>query len=235
MSPGYLNRQSLLGEHRELHGLYSILVNRKVGYSRHPETLRWVGRLAALRRRHAHLIAEMAVRGYVDRTPLARSRPPVRWPETFVTTPRDQYLLLEAKYRDKQKGRIALPGSAQDLWAQHKYSVMARDPEQYRVIGRRVSRLRRTADFAPLADDLVAMLRVDPPPPRLCNALEHMWGYVRGAANDAERRAVRSSPAAMLAATRDLALRLPQPYLVASTALSDLAVFVDAKVDFTRR
>ena len=26
---GYLNRQSLLGEHRELHGIYSILTNGK--------------------------------------------------------------------------------------------------------------------------------------------------------------------------------------------------------------
>ena len=41
--PGYLNNQSLLGEHRELHGIVSILVNKKKGYSQHPETKRWVG------------------------------------------------------------------------------------------------------------------------------------------------------------------------------------------------
>jgi len=27
--PGYLNRQSLLGEHRELHGIFSIITNKK--------------------------------------------------------------------------------------------------------------------------------------------------------------------------------------------------------------
>ena len=42
INPGYLNRQSLLGEHRELHGIVSIIRDNKKGYSRHPETLRWV-------------------------------------------------------------------------------------------------------------------------------------------------------------------------------------------------
>lgn len=31
ISPAYLNRQSLLGEHRELHGLYNILSESKKG------------------------------------------------------------------------------------------------------------------------------------------------------------------------------------------------------------
>jgi len=43
INPGYLNRQSLLGEHRELHGIISIIVNKKKGYANHPETVRWVG------------------------------------------------------------------------------------------------------------------------------------------------------------------------------------------------
>jgi pyrimidine dimer DNA glycosylase len=32
VSPGYLNRQSLLGEHRELHGLHAILIHGKAGF-----------------------------------------------------------------------------------------------------------------------------------------------------------------------------------------------------------
>ena len=222
---GYLNRQSLLGEHRELHGLYSILVNGKRGYSRHPETVRWVGCVGALRRRHAQLVAEMVLRGYVDRTPLHRAIRGVRWPEIFVTAPWDQLGLLAVKYRDKEQGRIPLPRSAQDLWAQHKYSVMARDPEGYRTIGRRVARLRRGADPAPLAEDLVHALRVDPPPRRLVNAVEHMWGYVSTAATAAERRAA-ASPRELLKTTREIALRVGQPYLVSSTALSELAIFL---------
>jgi Pyrimidine dimer DNA glycosylase len=40
--------QHLLGEHRELHAIWSILTTGKRGYAHHPETLRWRGRLAAL-------------------------------------------------------------------------------------------------------------------------------------------------------------------------------------------
>ena len=38
----------LLGEHRELHAIWTLQTEGKRGYARHPETLRWRGRLAAL-------------------------------------------------------------------------------------------------------------------------------------------------------------------------------------------
>jgi hypothetical protein len=59
VNPGYLNRQSLLGEHRELHAIVSIIKNNKKGYSRHPETLRWKNFGWALSQRHRLLAAEM--------------------------------------------------------------------------------------------------------------------------------------------------------------------------------
>ncbi len=68
--PGILCRQHLLGEHRELHGLWNILTQGKRGYSRHPETARWQGKLAALYRRHESLVAEMEARGYRHGSPL---------------------------------------------------------------------------------------------------------------------------------------------------------------------
>jgi uncharacterized protein YbgA (DUF1722 family) len=222
---GYLSRQSLLGEHRELHGLESVLVHGKRGYSRHPETLRWVGCREALCRRHEWLVAEMTVRGYVDRTPLARGPSRLRWPPSFVTEPVDQYALLGIKYGSQVSGRIPLPHSAQDLWAQHKYSVMARDYELYRTLGRRVARLRRGAPFADLAMELVEVLRASPAPGQLANALEHMWGYVSAGASPEERRRGRASAGALLKVTRELAFRQPAAYLLASTALSELAVF----------
>jgi hypothetical protein len=224
--PGYLNRESLLGEHRELHGVYSILLHGKAGYSRHPETLRWVGCLSGLGRRHAWLIAEMQLRGYADRTPLARRDAVVRWPESFVTPPAGQYVLLRSKYRGKAGGRIPLPRSAPELWAQHKYSVMARDPGAYRTIGRRVARITRAADLTSLAEELVMVLRSDPPSGPLVNALEHMWGYVSHAATQEDKQSVRVSLAELLRKTCELALEQREPYLVASTALADLAVFV---------
>ena len=227
VSPAYLNRQSLLGEHRELHGLASILVHGKRGYARHPETLRWVGCLSGLTRRHAQLVAEMRLRGYTHLSPLDRQTGALRWPATLLARPLEQYALLGSKYRDRAPGRIPLPRNAQELWAQHKYSVMARDPAAYLELGRRVSRMRRGAAMSALAEELAMALRATPPRARVANAVQHMWGYVASAAGDKERRAAQRSPGAMLSATCALALQTGQPYLVQSTALSDLQVFLN--------
>ncbi len=62
----------MLGEHRELHGLWNILTKHegKGGYSRHPETLRWIGKQKALYNRHELLVKEFSRRGYKHHTPL---------------------------------------------------------------------------------------------------------------------------------------------------------------------
>jgi hypothetical protein len=60
----------LLGEHRELHGLWEVLVNDRRGYANHPETRRWRGKLPALYERHEELVAEMQRRGYRHGSPL---------------------------------------------------------------------------------------------------------------------------------------------------------------------
>ena len=70
LPPGKLCRPHLLGEHRELHAIWSVLTKGKTGYSRHPETLRWRGRLKALCARHGRLVDEMLARGYHHYTPL---------------------------------------------------------------------------------------------------------------------------------------------------------------------
>ena len=62
--PKKLCRNHLLGEHRELHAVWTVLTKHKKGYSRHPETLRWKGKLAALYARHQELVTEMKNRGY---------------------------------------------------------------------------------------------------------------------------------------------------------------------------
>ena len=70
VDPAILCRAHLLGEHRELHGLWNILTQGKTGYANHPETLRWVGRIKALYNRHEALVAEMTRRGYEHASPL---------------------------------------------------------------------------------------------------------------------------------------------------------------------
>jgi hypothetical protein len=70
ISPQKLCRQHLLGEHSELHAIWSILVNNKKGFSKHPEILRWKGKLKALYLRHEELVKEMLKRGYKHNSPL---------------------------------------------------------------------------------------------------------------------------------------------------------------------
>jgi hypothetical protein len=64
--------QTSFGEHRELHAIWNILTQNKSGYSRHPETLRWKGKLAALYLRHEELVYEMISRNYHHKTELDR-------------------------------------------------------------------------------------------------------------------------------------------------------------------
>lgn len=73
--PKHLCRKHLLGEHRELHGLWNILTKHGGvgGYANHPETKRWVGKEAALYARHEALVEEMTDRGYQHNSPLDAS------------------------------------------------------------------------------------------------------------------------------------------------------------------
>jgi hypothetical protein len=69
--PDKLCRKHLLGEHSELHAIWTILTQDRKGYSKHPETRRWKGKLKALYDRHQVLVHEMTQRGYNHLSPLS--------------------------------------------------------------------------------------------------------------------------------------------------------------------
>lgn len=98
LSPGRLCRPHLLGEHREIHALWSVLTKGKKGYSHHPETVRWRKALKALFNRHERIASEMSRRGYRHRSPLdPRKAVGRRTPPYFVDTPQHQRILLKKK------------------------------------------------------------------------------------------------------------------------------------------
>lgn len=99
IDPQCLCRKHLLGEHRELHALWSILKHDKSGYRNHPETKRWEGKLPALRARHEALVAEMTRRGYVHETPLPEVSASTGelLQDSFVNTPEEQINILKEK------------------------------------------------------------------------------------------------------------------------------------------
>ncbi len=226
INPGYLNRQSLLGEHRELHGVVSIIVKKKKGYSRHPETLRWAGYGWALKQRHKQLSAEMSLRGFIDKTPVVTRSNRGSWPNKFVDSPYLQLKILEQKYLCKEQGRIPLPKNAQQFWSQHKYSVLARSQNLYREIGKRVSEVKPNNEFSELADLLVEILRNPPSIGGLKNALQHMWGHVSDTPTSSKKNMAFWSINRLLKEIQVSALLNNEPYLLSSTALSELKIWI---------
>jgi hypothetical protein len=99
--PERLCRQHLLGEHRELHALWTILTVGKSGYTRHPETVRWRGKLAALHARHERLVTEMTRRGYRHASPLDPDLATgLSIQDAYVDPPDRQLELLSRKHCD---------------------------------------------------------------------------------------------------------------------------------------
>ena len=98
ISPKKLCRNHLLGEHRELHAIWSVLTKGKKGYSKHPETLRWKGKLKSLYLRHKELITEMKRRGYNHNSPLpAKLARGLAKQTTFIDPYKDQLKILKKK------------------------------------------------------------------------------------------------------------------------------------------
>jgi Pyrimidine dimer DNA glycosylase/Protein of unknown function (DUF1722) len=217
IAPGFLNSQSLLGEHRELHGIHSIINHDKSGYSHHPETLRWVSHFSTLVIRHELLVEEMKLRGFNHHSPLEMDVNSPKWPSVFIDQPVAQYRLLRSKYVGKKQGRIPLPRNIQELWAYHKYSVMARTPALYKKIGQQVAAGEITFDV--LSEKLVLLLRTSPTRGRLVNAVSHMWGYVADYSQVSQRELTTSG---LLQEIQEKAQKYNVDYLLCSTALSEL-------------
>ena len=226
--PGYLNRQSLLGEHRELHGMVSIIINHKKGYSKHPETLRWLKYGWALKIRHEQLVYEMALRGYTDRSPVTICSNKGEWPKIYIDPPYQQFTILKEKYINKEKGRIHLPRNEQELWAHHKYSVLARDTHLYEKIGQNIA--NKTSDFNKLSIKLTEILRQEPTHGGIQNTIEHMWGYVSSETLRSGLHVSDLSLRELLSEIQERAKINNITYLLNSTALSELAVWLDTEL-----
>ena len=98
IAPSKLCREHLLGEHRELHAIWTIITEKKKGYSMHPETIRWRGKLNAMYLRHEELAKEMNDRGYHHKSPLDKRKATGKLKQdNFVDTPSTQIQILKRK------------------------------------------------------------------------------------------------------------------------------------------
>jgi hypothetical protein len=93
-----LCRNHLLGEHRELHAMWVVITQNKKGYSKHPETIRWIGKLKAMYLRHDEQVKEMEHRGYNHQSPLdIKNATGKSKQDVFVDIPSIQIQILKQK------------------------------------------------------------------------------------------------------------------------------------------
>lgn len=230
ISPGYLNRQSLLGEHRELHAIVSILKNDKKGYSKHPETLRWKNHTNALYIRHLQLSCEMTLRGYNEHSLVEMDENlDFSFPDTYINTPVEQFEILRKKYSEKSQGRITLPKNIQSFWANHKYSILSRNQKLYGEIGRSIIRSGPLSEYTELIKEITFLLNTRPNKGGIRNSLHHMWGYI----NKPYLKENKKPPVQpddlkkMLEIIQMSTVKYKISYLLSSTALSELMLWID--------
>jgi Pyrimidine dimer DNA glycosylase len=98
LPPADLCRQHLLGQHNEIHALWTVITQNRAGYANHPETQRWRTHLRALYNVHNATADEMTTRNYNHRSPLDESQATGSGTQTdFVDSIERQRELLKEK------------------------------------------------------------------------------------------------------------------------------------------
>jgi len=231
--PGYLSRQNLLGQHAEIHALYSVITGRKKGYAAHPETVRWSENPGLLKRAHALSVLEMQLRGFNHASPCGDDS--LFFPQNmagngpdFIDDPVEQIKILDRKNRDNARaGRIPLPKNGFEFWAHHKYSVMARGYNHYREVQAYLRPLERCPleEAGELIDRVHAVMAKPVTCPALSNVVDHLWGYFKREASGKEKEScLNRNPEELPALVRylySLALKYNRIYLLHSTIFAD--------------
>ena len=229
--PGYLSRQSLLGQHAEIHALYSVITGGGKGYASHPETLRWEKHTDLLRARHDLTVKEMRLRGFKHTSPMGT--PGEGSPEKlkYVDPPGRQLALLKEKYaRKDQQGRIPLPQKGSAFWAHYEYSIMGRGLLYH---GEMQQFLRGRKDY-PVEEDheliqkIFAYMEYQPTDKSWRNLINHLWGCFNYISSAAEREAfgdlIKKTPSgAQMDYLYSLAEKYNQQHLLYSTVFADFA------------
>ena len=226
IDPGYLNDHDLLGEHRDIHDLVSFITDNQKEYSVNPEAQRWKGHGWALSQRHSLIRAEMSFRGITEDTPVTLEGKKDIWPDTLIDNPEQQFILIKEKYINNEAGRIPFPENTQELWAQHKYSVMARDPSLYKSIGGTAAGLKKYDLFGELSDKLMKLLHASPEKSRVRNSLQHMWGYVSEYSEMSFNKVNSDDLKSLLIEIQGLSKKHNIKYLLHSTALVEIGAWL---------
>lgn len=228
--PGYLSDRSLLGEHSEIHALFSIITGQKMGFTRHPETRRWIGHLSYLAIRHNLLTKEMTLREFKHNSPLSLRKHVEENDQinhvSYIDLPAVQFEILHKKYLEKgQKGRIPLPRNGTEFWSHHKYSVMSRGYQYYKDV-QRCMKNRKNLPIEKendLIEKIQSYMELEIPITVLDNVILHLWGYFKNKASEEEKRRFFNPPnfTTRMDMLFSMAKKYRQHYLLRSTIFAD--------------
>lgn len=224
LSAGYLNDEELLAQRQ---WAMSLLANR--GKSEDQDTAQarhWSHCLNALRCVEAWINAECSLRGLAAPMDAQCTRlAPINlvWPKLLAP---GQQMAALAALPNRAPGRIPLPQTTKGLWTQHKYSVAARSMDAYKAISVKVAVGKGQDNFDWVASEVMSQLRIRPSRESLRDALMQMWGYV-AAAGAVPPRLFDDLPALFVEIQQRSSLQANH-YLLASTALSELSVWLES-------
>jgi hypothetical protein len=229
--PGYLPFEVLL---REQAALQNYLSDLRGSVSSSPVTVSLSN--SFLKIRHALVRAEVEYRNgllHSAGSPL-HNLTEINLPSNFDSAVVRQFQQLDlSKGREKSGSRLPVPQNVQQLWSQHKYSVMARPPETYKALGQKFAQDTSQEAFRQAAPVMTRKLYHSPPPGRLHNALQHMWGHVSRYSNEAIEDI--DSPYPLIQRIQKLCKENEEPYLTTSTALTELRAWGSCEQTDTTR
>lgn len=253
LHPGYLSRQSLLGQHAEIHAVHAVINDQKKSYSTHPETRRWKEKPGLLKRVHDLTVFEMKLRGFNHNSPFPENfldqgeafRKEGEVEESkplYVDRPVEQVLILREKYLEReQEGRIPLPNNIFDFWAHHKYSIMARGYNCYKEIQALLNENNQCAIPEATFEFEKIMVMMNHPviAPALKNTVDHLWGYFKRAAGREEKeefmqKKEKNILPELIPFMYKLALKYDSTYLQQSTIFADFTGDIKPEVKKTR-
>ncbi len=134
---------------------------------------------------------------------------------------------LNKKYNNIIAGRVKPPKNAQEMWSSYKYSVMARDVNLYKQIGKSLSVRKTREEFEEIAIILINELRKEPSKKGMRNTLEHMWGYISNASEINKSEIYKLSLKEFYEEIQQCVIKAKEPYLMKQTAISELGIWID--------
>ncbi|MFD2230927.1 hypothetical protein [Alkalimarinus sediminis] len=213
LDAGFLDDELLTEQMRLLSGLINDQTNRDKRLPAH-----WISHEDALVVRLNQLIAEMRLRDIATPEYQTVYEGTVIWPARLQEPLKDQLQRLAERCEQGKKGRIGIPSNEREIWANYRYSVMARSHNAFISLGQQVT--SRQISFDDLLLEVVHATRAEPYQPDVRNALQQMWGYV--SANSYIRpNEVENNE--LLAEVQLLAKQTHSEYLLKSTSLGELA------------